>query len=184
MAAPDRPGLLATVAGVLTLCGVTVRSATTMSDPATGMALLRFEVAPAFDRLPDWDRVRADLDGRPRRPARPAGAARGTGAPLRPVPAGLGGGRPAEPGSPSTTRHRPVSTVVEVRAPDRGPVLYRVAKALTGSGLTITCGPRSTPSAPRSSTCSTCRPSPATRWWMLTAERQLMAAVESAALNL
>ena len=39
VAAPDRPGLLATVAGVLTLCGVTIRSAATISDPATGMAL-------------------------------------------------------------------------------------------------------------------------------------------------
>ncbi len=62
VAAPDRPGLLATVAGVLTLCGLTVRSATTMSDPATSMALLRFQVAPTFDRLPDWNRVRADLE--------------------------------------------------------------------------------------------------------------------------
>ena len=61
VAAPDRPGLLAAVAGVLTLSRVTVRSATTLSDPATGMALLRFEVAPAFDDLPDWNRVRDDL---------------------------------------------------------------------------------------------------------------------------
>jgi [protein-PII] uridylyltransferase len=31
------------------------------------------------------------------------------------------------------------STLVEVRAPDRGPVLYQVANALADSGVTITC---------------------------------------------
>ena len=31
-----------------------------------------------------------------------------------------------------------VSTVVEVRAPDRGPVLYQVGNALAASGVTIT----------------------------------------------
>ena len=95
VAAPDRQGLLATVAGVLTLCGVTIRSASTMSDASTGMALLQFQVTPAFDELPDWDRVQADLaaalDGRLALPAQ----ARGTRAPLRPLPAGLGGGRAA-----------------------------------------------------------------------------------------
>src|SRR5262249_46263760 len=59
--APDRPGLLATVAGVLTLSGALVRSARTVSDTSTGMALLRFEVAPAFDTLPDWEEVRTEL---------------------------------------------------------------------------------------------------------------------------
>src|SRR5208282_3172616 len=62
VAAPDQAGLLAHVAGVLTLAGAYVRSATTISDPDSGMALLRFDVAPAFDALPDWDRFRADLE--------------------------------------------------------------------------------------------------------------------------
>jgi [protein-PII] uridylyltransferase len=138
VAAPDRAGLLAAVAGVLTLAGVVVRSATTMSDPGTGMALLRFEVVPAFDRLPDWDRVRRDLD------------------------AGLAGrlsiGQLLDEREAHYSRHRrrtaahtpeiavivdneasAESSVVEVRAPDKGPVLYRLASTLTAAGLVISC---------------------------------------------
>ena len=138
VAAPDQAGLLAHVAGVLTVSGAYVLSATTISDEATNMALLRFEVAPAFDELPDWTRVKADLqaalDGRMdvdrllvERDARYARFA------------------------PSTSAHTPevrvifdndsspTSTIVEVRAPDRGPVLYRVTRALSAAGVTITC---------------------------------------------
>jgi [protein-PII] uridylyltransferase len=138
VAAPDRPGLLATVAGVLTLSGVTVLSATTVSDDASLMALLRFEVAPAFDTLPDWARVKdqigAALEGRvpvdELLSEREANYAR-----FR---------RPITAHSPEVrviidNEASAVSTVVEVRAPDRGPVLYRVARALAGSGVTITC---------------------------------------------
>ncbi|MGH9055229.1 MAG: [protein-PII] uridylyltransferase [Acidimicrobiales bacterium] len=138
VAAPDRPGLLATVSGVLALAGVTVRSATTMSDEATAMALLRFDVAPAFDTFPDWNRVAADLevahegrldiDGllaeREQRYARHR--------------------RPAAARTPDVRvtvddHASKRATVVEVRAPDRGPVLYQVTSALAGCGLTITC---------------------------------------------
>jgi [protein-PII] uridylyltransferase len=138
VAAPDRPGLLATVAGVLTLSGVTVLSATTWSDEDSAMALLRFEAAPAFDSLPDWakvkDQLAAALEGRlavdQLLSEREANYAR-----FR---------RP-------TTAHAPevrviidneasaAATVVEVRGPDRGAVLYRVSKALADSGVTITC---------------------------------------------
>ena len=136
--APDQSGLLSAVAGVLTLSGVYVRSATTMSDEASGMALLRFEVAAAFDELPDWTKVRAD------------------------VAAALGGGievdrlleeREARYSrfQASTQARLPdarvifdltsskSSTIVEVRAPDRGPVLYRVTRAISECGMTITC---------------------------------------------
>ena len=138
VAAPDRAGLLAAVAGVLTLAGLVVRSATTMSDPDTGMALLRFEVVPAFDRLPDWDRARRDLDA----------ALEGR----------LPVGQLLEDRETHYSRHRrrlaadtpqvavlidndasAESSVVEVRAPDRGPVLYRVTSALTAAGLLISC---------------------------------------------
>ena len=135
--APDRAGLLAAVAGVLTLSGLTVRSATTLSDEPTAMALLRFEVAPAFERFPDWGRVRssieAALDGR------------------------LAIGTLLEEREAAYSRHRrrsaaytpeiavlidndasETATVVEVRAPDRGPVLYQIASALTGAGVSIT----------------------------------------------
>jgi [protein-PII] uridylyltransferase len=135
--APDRAGLLATTAGVLTLSGVTIRSASTMSDPATGMALLSFVVAPAFDRLPDWETVRSDLDAaldgrlalgpalqeRERHYAR----YRRHSAAVAPVI------RVTIDDAASTT-----ATVVEVRAPDRGPVLYQVTGAIASCGLTIT----------------------------------------------
>ena len=137
VAAPDRPGLLATVAGVLTLSGVTVRSATTLSDAATGMALLRFEVTPAFDELPDWDRVHARPRRGPRWSARPAGVLeereRHYARHRRATAAAAPQARVTIDNSASAT-----STVVEVRAPDRGPVLYQVARALAESGLTIT----------------------------------------------
>jgi [protein-PII] uridylyltransferase len=138
VAAPDHPGLLATVAGMLTLAGVNVRSATTMSDEPSRMALLRFEVAPAFEELPDWDRFRQDL----------AAA----------LEARLDIDALLVERESRYARHRPTitaylpevrvifdneassySTVVEVRAPDRGPVLHRVAKALASEDLTIVC---------------------------------------------
>jgi [protein-PII] uridylyltransferase len=138
VAAPDSAGLLATVAGVLTLAGVYVRSAATISDLPSGMALLRFEVSPAFDELPDWDRVRADL----------AAALEGRMEVER-----LLVDRDARYSrfQASITARQPdarvifdlessaTSTIVEVRAPDRGPVLYRVTRALTSAGLVITC---------------------------------------------
>ena len=137
VAAPDRPGLLATVAGVLTLCGVTIRSASTLSDASTGMALLQFQVTPAFDQLPDWDRVHGDLvaalDGRLALPAKLEERERHYARYRRASAAAAPQARVTIDNSASAT-----STVVEVRAPDRGPVLYHVAGALAGSGLTIT----------------------------------------------
>jgi [protein-PII] uridylyltransferase len=137
VAAPDQTGLLATVAGVLTLARVTVRSAATLSDPATGMALLRFEVAPAFDALPDWGQVRnnlaAALEGRlplgPRLRERERASARHRWS-APPVPADV---RVTIDNAASAA-----ASVVEVRAPDRGPVLYQVGQALAGCGVTIT----------------------------------------------
>jgi [protein-PII] uridylyltransferase len=138
VASPDRPGLLAVVAGVLTLSGVNVRSATTISDEGSGMAMLRFEVTPAFDELPAWDRVRSDVvaavDGRldvdsrlARRDADYSRYRRATTAYLPSVEVRF---------DPEASD---LATVVEVRAPDRGPVLYRVARALAGCDVTITC---------------------------------------------
>jgi [protein-PII] uridylyltransferase len=138
VAAPDRAGLLSVVAGVLTLAGVTIRSATTSSDAPSGMALLRFEVAPAFDALPDWSRVSASLeaalDGRlpldTQLEEREANYARYR----RPTAAAAPAVRVAVDNSASTS-----ASIVEVRAPDRGPVLYQVTHALTSCDVTITC---------------------------------------------
>ncbi|HET6874094.1 MAG TPA: [protein-PII] uridylyltransferase [Acidimicrobiales bacterium] len=138
VAAADQGGLLSTVAGVLTLAGVYVRAATTMSDEASGMALFRFEVSPAFDKLPDWQKVQSDL----------ADAIAGR----------LEVGRLLEEREARYSRYQtsktaylpdarvifdlessPASTIVEVRAPDRGPVLYRVTRAIAACGVDITC---------------------------------------------
>ena len=137
IAAPDRPGLLSVAAGVLTLAGIVVRAATTLSDPTTGMALFQFDVAPAFDDLPDWATVRRDLDaaldGRlpvdrllAERESRYARFRRSTTARLPEVLVLI------------DNEISDTSTVIEVRAPDRGPVLYRVTRALNESGVTIT----------------------------------------------
>jgi [protein-PII] uridylyltransferase len=134
--APDRPGLLATVAGVLTLSGALVRSARTVSDTSTGMALLRFEVAPAFDTLPDWEEVRTELgdalDDRlalasmlEERERQYAWRRRASAPALPEIRVTL------------DNRASANSSVIEVRAPDRGPVLYQVTQALTDSGVTI-----------------------------------------------
>jgi [protein-PII] uridylyltransferase len=137
IAAPDRPGLLSVAAGVLTLAGAVVRSATTMSDQSTGMALLQFEVAPAFDTLPDWIIVRRDLDAGldGRLPVDRLLAERESGyARSRRATAA----RPPEVLVLIDNERSDQSTVIEVRAPDRGPVLYQVTKALTEANLTIT----------------------------------------------
>lgn len=149
--APDRVGLLATVAGVLALRAVAVRSAVTRSGDVRGddggsgdcvstggvpMAVLHLVVTPALDVLPDWDRVRADLaaalDGRlalEERLAERERAYAGRRRVLRADPVRV---RVTVDNDAASDR-----TLVEVRAPDRGPVLYRVAKALTGTGATI-----------------------------------------------
>ncbi|MGI8492763.1 MAG: [protein-PII] uridylyltransferase [Acidimicrobiales bacterium] len=145
--APDRDGLLATVAGVLTLSGATVLSASTRSvgaeEAGGGMAVLVFDVAPAFDVLPPWEDVRRALEE------------------------ALNGRLPLDRGLAERDEHyarqRRASaahtqgisvifdheasgsaTVIEVRAPDQGAVLYRIARALTGCGLTITAARIST----------------------------------------
>jgi [protein-PII] uridylyltransferase len=137
VAAPDRPGLLAVVAGVLTLSAVTVRAATTLSDAATGMALLRFEVTPTFDVLPAWNQVRANieaaLDDRLSLPSLLEERERQYARHRRATAAAPPEVRVTIDNAASAT-----STVVEIRAPDRGPVLYEVTKALSENGVTIT----------------------------------------------
>ena len=134
VAAPDRPGLLATVAGVLTLARVTVRSATTMSDAATGMALLRFEVAPAFDDCPTGTGCGTtwrppSTDGSPCR--RWLAGARTA---LRPLPAGLGGGRATRrPGHRSTTSPRPRPPSSRCGPPTAARCSTRSPRALAGT---------------------------------------------------
>jgi [protein-PII] uridylyltransferase len=148
--APDRTGLLAVVAGVLALRGVAVRSAVTrsgeigpggdgeawVSSDGVPMAVLHLVVAPSLDVMPDWDRVLADLnaalDGRlslDERLAERERAYAGRRRALRAQPVRI---RVTVDNDAASER-----TLVEVRGPDRGPVLYQVARALTGTGAMI-----------------------------------------------
>jgi [protein-PII] uridylyltransferase len=134
VAAPDRHRLMATVAGVLALSGVTVRSAASHSGRGN-QAFFRFEVAPAFDVLPEWTTVRTNLE-----------AALDGHLPLHRRLAerekSYGRRRPRTPHpvlvKVTTDNDAATSaTVVEVRAPDRGAMLYHVAEAISDAGFDI-----------------------------------------------
>ncbi|HEX6525417.1 MAG TPA: [protein-PII] uridylyltransferase [Streptosporangiaceae bacterium] len=128
--APDRPGLLWRVAGVLASHRLAVRSANATSVESTAVTV--FDVAPEFGELPDAALLASDLrrmlDGRldvagrlerRARAARPSGAA---------IPA------------PKVTLIDDASdtaTVVEVRAHDAPGLLWRVGRALGECGLDV-----------------------------------------------
>jgi [protein-PII] uridylyltransferase len=130
--APDRPGLFSRVAGVLALHGLEVRTADVAS--LDGMALERFQVTSPFASMIPWERVTAHIDAalddrlaiearlaeRVRTYARRSG---GHGAP------------------PPVVRFDDTSsntaTIVEVYAPDRIGLLYRVLRAFAEFGLDV-----------------------------------------------
>jgi [protein-PII] uridylyltransferase len=126
--ARDRPGLLATIAGVLSLRGITVLSA----DAATcsnGLVLDVFTVASAYGQPLDagiWPKVRADLE-----------AGLKERLPLRDLLAH----RTSDEPSGATVRVDNTASqfysLVEVRAPDRVGLLYRIALGLSELGVDI-----------------------------------------------
>ena len=132
--APDRPGLFSRVAGTLALHGLDVRSAAASSD--AGMAVEVFEVERAFDRPPDWDRVRSDLSraltGRLSLEARLAQRVRAYAGRRRAAAA-----RPAQARVLFDQDASDTATVVEVRAPDGIGVLYRITRALADCDLDV-----------------------------------------------
>ena len=131
--APDRPGLFSRVAGALALHGLDVRSAAASGEQ--GMAVEVFEVHPEMGE-PDWERVVSDVEravaGRLALDARLSDRAR-TYAPRRPSAAG----GPAAPRVLVDNDASAVATVVEVRAPDRIGVLYRITRALAECDLDV-----------------------------------------------
>jgi [protein-PII] uridylyltransferase len=131
--APDRPGLFSRVAGVLALHGLDVRTASASGEE--GMAVEVFEVEAPFGR-PDWEKVEADLRkataGRLALDARLAEKARTYGSRRATAAGGLGGPRVHFDNDASAT-----ATVVEVRAPDRIGVLYRITRALADCDLDV-----------------------------------------------
>ncbi len=134
--APDRQGLLRIVTGVLALRNVDVRAARTASLEAEGMAVLDFDVAPAFRELPSWESVGADImaaeEGRLRLAERLADHER---AYRRRVRARQASAPRVNVSFDDAASQR--ATVIDVRAADAPAVLSELAGALTDCDLVI-----------------------------------------------
>ena len=130
--APDRRGLFSRVSGVLALHGLEVRSADAASDD--GMAIEQFRVTSRFSSVVPWDRVvdhvHDALDERLAIEARLADRIRTyqarTLTPRLPPPI------VRFDDAASTT-----ATVVEVHAPDRMGLLFRVSRAFAELGIDV-----------------------------------------------
>lgn len=132
--AQDQPGLLAMIAGTLSVHKLDVLSAMVASED--GMAVDRFEIVPSFGDLPDWQQVEADLNAaldnrfpladklRERYLAYATTRARAS--------AIVAGPRVIfdDEASPRATR-------IEVRCADSAGLLFRLASALTACNLDI-----------------------------------------------
>jgi [protein-PII] uridylyltransferase len=132
--APDRPGLVARVAGAVALNGLNVLAAQAATED--GMALQAYDVEPEIDAEPAWDRVCGDVEralaGRLAVEARLADRSSAYAGRRRPRAA-----RPAEPRVLIDNDASRASTVVEVRAPDATNVLCRIARALADCDVDI-----------------------------------------------
>ncbi len=133
VAAPDRPGLLATVAGVLALHGFDIRGASVYGTPE-GMALEVYRGVDTFGRLDaeGQGRVRDDL-----------AAALGGALDLRERLAERlqryrRAGRSGAVQVAFDVEASPAATVVEVEAPDEVGLLARVAAVFTDLGFDVT----------------------------------------------
>ncbi len=139
--ARDRPGLLATVTGVLALFGLSVRSADVAG--AEGFAVERFVVEPARGRWPDWERVADDLEAALRGTLpleqRLADRARTYDAARRPTTARPVATRVAVDNAASDS-----ATVVDVRTADGVGVLHRLTRAVFDSGFDVVAARAST----------------------------------------
>ncbi len=133
--ARDQVGLLARVAGVLSLNGLIVRQAQ-VAQAAPGIARETFEVEPRFDRVPNWDKLESDLkdaiegisdlQNLIKLKELEYSRSKRAGAALTAEPKVL---------FDNEASHR--ATIVEVRAPDGIGVLYKIASALSEAGLDI-----------------------------------------------
>lgn len=132
--APDQPGLLAAIVGVMALRGQSVQSAVATTD-REGIAVDTFTVRPSFDREPDWSGVQEELAAVLAGPGeldeRVAERSR------RYRTSTPSAARPADPVVLVHLEAASGATVVEVRSPDDAGVLFRIARTLTGLGLDI-----------------------------------------------
>jgi len=129
--APDRPGLLAVVAGTFTLHRIGVRSAAAASE--NGMAADVFQVDTARGGVPDWSRLEQDLAAALDDPtalhARLADRMRAARTARRTPVAGTD--------VVVDNEATPRATIVEVRTHDGPGVLHRIALVLNDAGLDI-----------------------------------------------
>jgi [protein-PII] uridylyltransferase len=126
--APDRPGLLAAVAGALSLQRLTVHGATVRSD--RGVAGQRWTAAPEFGEPPDPATLKAEIT---RALADPAGTA------VRVARRRIAAERPAavRPRVDLATQASDTATVIEVRAHDVPGLLHTVAGVVAARRLTV-----------------------------------------------
>ncbi|MGH9108258.1 MAG: HD domain-containing protein, partial [Acidimicrobiales bacterium] len=134
VAAPDRRGLLSSVAGVLALHGLNVRSADVAGG--AGVATEVFAVEAGRGSWPDTARLRADLEAvlADRLPLGDQLAAKER------AYAGAGRPRTARPLVPRVVVDDDASassTVVDIQAADEMGLLHRVTKALFDCGLDV-----------------------------------------------
>lgn len=131
--APDQPGLLAKVAGTLTIHGLDVRSADIKGED--GMAVELFHVEPSRGRWPQWQLLEKDL-----------AAVLENRFPLEQriddrakiyEPQRLDCALPAEISVTFDNDASPLATIVEVHAPDRLGQLYRISRAIAACDLDV-----------------------------------------------
>jgi [protein-PII] uridylyltransferase len=134
VAAPDRPGLLASVAGVLALHGLDVRSADVTGDG--GVAAEVFTVEVGRGSWPDGAKLREDLEAvlsdRLALTDRLEAKARDYANGRRPSAA-----RPVDPHVLVSNEASATSTVVEIRAVDEVGLLHRVTRTLFDCDLDV-----------------------------------------------
>jgi [protein-PII] uridylyltransferase len=134
VAAADRPGLLASVAGVLAIHGLDVRSADATSGD--GVAVEVFTVEVPRGSWPDSARLREDLDAvladRLRLDAHLAARAEAYAGERRPWSA-----RTITPHVVADNEASASSTVLELRARDEAGLLHRVTQALFDCSLDV-----------------------------------------------
>ncbi len=132
VAAPDRVGMLATVAGVLSVLRLDVRAART--ETIGGRAVTVWQVAPSFGAAPPAERIREEV-------RRALEGSLDVEAALARRESAYQGRRAPEPAPPSVDVVPGASgraTVIEVRAHDVPGLLHRVGRALAAADVSIT----------------------------------------------
>jgi [protein-PII] uridylyltransferase len=131
LVAPDRPGLLSVLTGVLALHRLDVRSASVFQRSSTAVAVCRVEAR--FGSLPDWALVQGDLLRALAGELDVAAVLASREAAYAPRTAL----RVAEPAVRLLDDASDSATVVEVHAADGLGVLHRITGALTRAGLDV-----------------------------------------------